>query len=279
MTQLMRQVSVSIGHLCPPATDMIVTTASAHPGQRLVHNASADGNRLPMQTIKESAGGAQSPLTPSSSISPRSDDTMSPNANNHQCLDSATPQSAPNTPPHRPSPSPGSPTEFLPNSHQPQPYSHSSPTAQLPLHQPHHFISRHPAHIVATASSPPLKQMPMHTTQLMQSGITLSSTTTSPPPPTKTSFCIEALLSKGQRGAADERVAVVSQHQHPSLAPSNEQGAHHHDHRMMSAELAQRFMMRGEREQQHQGPPTDDEDMRYADEGDYSPSPDEDGSR
>lgn len=46
----------------------------------------------------------------------------------------------------------------------------------------------------------------------------------------------------------------------------------------MSAELAQRFRIRDEVEQR-QANPTDDEEMQYVDERDYSPSPDEDGSR
>lgn len=115
----------------------------------------------------------------------------------------------------------------------------------------------------------------------LQNGLTIS-TTTSPPPHTKTSFCIEALLSKGQRGPnVDERGSVVIQQQpSPAISTSEPENTNNNHHRIMSAELAQRFMMRGEMGQQQQrDQPTDDEDMQYADERDYSPSPDEDGSR
>lgn len=269
MTQLMSQGSVSIGHICPQQTDTPSTHSS--PSLRLLsHSVSADGNRLLMPHIKDSIKTTESPLTPTSSMSPRSEDTMSPNAN-HQCLESATPQSAPNTPPTRPSPTPGSPTEFAPHTH-PTQFSHQPATTPSLHPQSHHFISRHPQ-VSSSPGSPPTKQFVSSMQTQLPNGLTIS-TTTSPPPPTKTSFCIEALLSKGQRGPKDDRPSVVSQPTH--AIHSDEQNLHHH--RMMSAELAQRFRIRDEVEQR-QANPTDDEEMQYVDERDYSPSPDEDGSR
>lgn len=265
MTQLFRQGSVSIGHNFSQQTD-----TSSHTSHQLTNPTPAGGNRLLMPHIKESTN-FESPLSPTSSMSPRSEDTMSPNAN--QCLETPNPQNVPNTSPTKLSPTPGSPTEF--QSHNNQQHYSPLPTAPSPFHPPPHYISRHPQ-IISGSGSPPLKHFVSSITN-PQSPNSLKLSKTSSPPPTKTSFCIEALLSNGKRdGPNEERGSVVTQHQ--PLAPTMNQDEQNHN-RMMSAELAQRFMMRGQMGHQHQTNLRDDEEMQYADERDYSPSPDEDGSR
>lgn len=265
MTQLMRAGSVSIGNHYP--TDTTVITSS-----------SLTNRSPPMPHFKESSvvGGIRSPLTPTSSISPRSDDTMSPSSTPTVSQSMETnPMSAPNSPPPPLSAGGKSPKslEFLNHPINQHPHHPTAaPPMLAPPHQQHHFISRHPGHpmlVVTPTGSPQSGQFGAH---FSPPGLTsLSSTETTSPPPTKTSFCIEALLSKGQR-----EQHAVSRPQPPSIEDQ-------HHQRMMSAELAQRFMMRGGSGGDHQGEQEhqqqDDEDMRFADDRDYSPSPDEDGSR